>query len=147
MSLSDWEKNRWLVAHKTSRKEVAALLELVRRDLSGSALKNLDPDWQLNIAYNAALQIAKIGLAASGYRPGKGSGSHHHTVHSLSLTLGTSAEIIERLDWFGKRRNISEYERAGVTSPDEAKEMRELASELHTMVLSWLATNHKELLS
>lgn len=53
MSLSDWERNGWLVQHRTNRKEIADLLGLVDRDLRDRAAKGLSEDWQLAIAYNA----------------------------------------------------------------------------------------------
>ena len=55
MSLSDWERNGWLVQHRANRKEIADLLGLADRDLRDRAAKGLSEDWQLAIAYNAAL--------------------------------------------------------------------------------------------
>jgi hypothetical protein len=43
------------------------LLELADRDLKNSQVMELDADWRLNIAYNAALQAATAALAASGF--------------------------------------------------------------------------------
>ena len=40
----------------------------MERDLRDCAQEGLRPDWQLAIAYNAALQAAQAALAASGYR-------------------------------------------------------------------------------
>ena len=68
MSLRDWQKNSWLVEHKSSPEEIAALLAIVERDLANAGLAGLAEDWKLNIAYNAALQAAAMALAASGYR-------------------------------------------------------------------------------
>ena len=47
MSLSDWERNGWLVQHRTNRKEIADLLGLADRDLRDRAAKGLSEDWQL----------------------------------------------------------------------------------------------------
>ena len=66
MSLTDWERNGWLTTHTTSRQEVGDLLALIRRDLHDSRSADLSADWRFNIAYNAALQSAKVALAASG---------------------------------------------------------------------------------
>jgi hypothetical protein len=49
---------------QTSPQEIADLLAIVDRDLHNSQVDDLSPDWQLNIAYNAALQAAKAALAA-----------------------------------------------------------------------------------
>jgi ABC-type proline/glycine betaine transport system substrate-binding protein len=70
MSLQDWLKNGWLTEHRTSLKEIKDLLAVAERDLNDcrTARKaGLSPDWQLNIAYNAALQVATAALAAAGF--------------------------------------------------------------------------------
>ena len=56
MSLKNWLANGWLIEHKKSRQEIARLLEVVDRDLKDCRSPGLSSDWQLNIAYNAALQ-------------------------------------------------------------------------------------------
>jgi hypothetical protein len=50
------------------------------------------------------------------------------------------------LDKFRKKRNIGEYERAGVVSDQEAKEMFLLAKDLREEVENWLRSNHPKLL-
>ena len=68
MSLSNWRRNGWLVAHETSAEEIVALFAIVERDLANAKVVGLSEDWRLNIAYNAALQAATAALAASGFR-------------------------------------------------------------------------------
>ncbi|HCK99574.1 MAG TPA: hypothetical protein DHW42_05645 [Candidatus Marinimicrobia bacterium] len=68
MILQNWLNNGWLAEHRASSQEIAALLAVADRDLSDCRTSGLSPDWQLNIAYNAALQTATAALAASGYR-------------------------------------------------------------------------------
>jgi hypothetical protein len=66
MSFENWTKNGWLEAHRSSRKEVQNLLQIVRRDLKDSQSKGVPNDWRFAIAYNAALQAATAALAAAG---------------------------------------------------------------------------------
>jgi hypothetical protein len=66
MSLQNWLSNGWLTEHQTSSQEITDLLAIADRDLSECKIHGLSPDWRLNIAYNAALQIATAALAASG---------------------------------------------------------------------------------
>jgi hypothetical protein len=75
MSLKNWLANGWLVEHKTSPQEITGLLEVADRDLKDCQSPGLSSDWQLNIAYNAALQAAAAALAAAGYRA-----SRKHTI-------------------------------------------------------------------
>jgi hypothetical protein len=65
VSFADWIKNGWLVAHNSSKQEIANLLGIVARDLKDSQAKDVSDDWRFAIAYNAALQAATAALAAS----------------------------------------------------------------------------------
>jgi hypothetical protein len=144
MSLQEWLKNGWLVEHKSSPEEIADLLSVADRDLHDSQAEGISTDWRLNIAYNAALQLATIALAASGYRAAR-EAHHYRTLHSLALTLGLQKLQVAKLDKFRVKRNISDYERAFMTSEKEAEEMLALAKELRERVLKWLRDNHPEL--
>ena len=93
MSFADWVKNGWLVAHKSSKQEIANLLGIVARDLKDSQAKGVSDDWRFAIAYNAALQAATAALAASGYRPGRDS-HHYRVIQSLELTVGKDSKFM-----------------------------------------------------
>ena len=144
MSLQDWLRNAWLVEHETSREEIADLLSVIDRDLHDCQTSGLSTDWQLSIAYNAALQVAVAGLAAEGFRTSRES-YHHRAIHSLAFTLGSDDAMIAQLDAFPKKRNISDYERAGGTSDQEARDMISLAARLREELVRWLRLQHQEL--
>jgi hypothetical protein len=61
-------------------------------------------------------------LAASGYRATRDS-HHYRVIQSLSFTLGVEPGVVDQLDFFRKKRNVDEYERAGLASDQEAEEM------------------------
>jgi HEPN domain-containing protein len=145
MILQDWLKSRWLVEHRASRQEIMDLLSMADRDLAQCRMPNLSPDWQLNIAYNAALQAATAALAAAGYRTAR-EAHHYRAIQSLAYTVKVDAGMIAQLDKFRKKRNIGSYERAGAVSEQEAKEMSNLAKNLRAEVEKWLRSNHPELL-
>ena len=146
MSLTDWARNGWLVEHHTSPQEIADLLGAADRDLRDSARPGLSEDWQLAIAYNAALRCAAAALAACGYRASR-EAHHHRTIQSLAFTIMAEPQVLRQLDAFRKKRNIGDYERAGVVSETEAREMRALAQTLRERVTEWLRQNHAHLLS
>jgi hypothetical protein len=146
MTLSDWLALGWLTEHSTSPEEIADLLALARRDLDNSAIAALDPDWSLSIAYNAALQLATAALAACGYRASR-EAHHYRVVESLSLTIGLEPALVQQLDQFRRKRNLLAYERAGLTSRQEADAMRALAAELYERVSAWLSAQHPGLLA
>lgn len=145
MSLQDWLKSHWLIEHQTSRQEIIDLLSMADRDLAQCQTPNLSPDWRLNIAYNAALQMATAALAAAGYRAVR-EAHHYRVIQSLADTIKADESLIAQLDKFLKKRNIGSYERAGVVSEQEVKEMVTLAKDLKDEVIVWLKKNHPELL-
>ena len=145
VNLRDWLNNGWLVEHASSKEEVANLLAITDRDLSSCMVKGLNPDWRLNIAYNAALQAATTALAAEGYRASRDS-HHYRVIQSLAFTIGADGDLVTKLDGFRKKRNIGDYERAGVVSDREADEMAGMASALCKSVRDWLKKEHPELI-
>lgn len=145
MTLQSWLLNDWLKPHKTSPNEVSDLFALIERDLDDCQAAGLSADWSLNIAYNAALQAATIALAASGYRAGRES-HHYRIIQSLTYTIDAPENLIAHFDQFRKKRNIGEYERAGIASDQEAKEMFSLAKKIRDEVAAWLLKTHPELM-
>src|SRR5262249_8765545 len=97
--------------------------------------RSIPADWRLGIAYNAALQLATLALAAEGYRPARDRG-HERAIWSLRLTIGAKDSRVGTIDAVRRKRNISNYERAGTASPSEAREMFEIASNLRET--SWI---------
>jgi len=145
VSLSDWRRNRWLIEQEPTRLEVGELLAVADRDLADAQASGLSPDWRLNIAYSAALQLATAALAACGYRATRDS-HHHRVIQSLAHTAGMHPDRVALLDSFRKKRNLAAYERAGAVSEAEADEMLAFARELRKAVLAWLADEHADLL-
>jgi len=98
----------------------------------------------LTAAFNAARQCGVVALAASGYRVGQ---ERHHelAIESLRYTIEVNEETARRLQAYRRRRAVSDYERAGSTTPEEAAELRGLATSLLTRIEDWLATQHPEL--
>lgn len=145
MSLKDWLNNRWLEEHQTSLQEIADLLAIADRDIADCQISELSADWKMNIAYNAALQLATIALYASGYRATR-EAHHYRIIQSLAFTIDANPELITLFDHFRKKRNISGYDCAGMISNQEANEMRNLAVYLQETVIKWLHDNYPDLI-
>jgi hypothetical protein len=145
MSLKDWLKNGWVVAHKTSKREIHDLLGVADRDLHDCQAPGLSADWKLNIAYNAALQLATAALAAAGYRAARES-HHFRVIQALEQTIEADQALLNQFDAFRKKRNLGNYERAGMISDQEAKAMLELAQYLPKTVADWIQANHRKLI-
>ena len=145
MSLEDWYRNGWLKKHTPAAPQIAQLLEVAQRDLRDAEVRGLSDDWRFGIAYNAALQLAHAALLASGYETPKGESHHFRVIESLAMTIGAADSLVRNFNGFRKMRNAGVYERAGVVSRDNAKEMLEMAKELHETVAKWLRAHHPEL--
>ena len=144
MSLEVWLKNKLIEKHRSSAREIASLLHICDRDLEKVTIAGLGPDWRLSIAHNAAVQAAKAALAAAGYRARK-QGQHYLLIQSLAFTLDTDPIIIKQMDKFRQKRNISDYESAGLVTEQEAEEMIALAKQLRDDVEQWLRAHHPTL--
>ena len=146
MRLQQWKANGWLQTHQTTPTQIADLLAIVDRDLEDS-MRDLSPDWQFGIAYNAALKLCTILLYASGYRPEKNL-AHYRTLAALPLILGaTRNDDADYLDTCRAKRNTAEYDTAGTVSPSEAAELRAFAQELRADVIAWLKAIHPTLIT
>jgi len=146
MSLTDWLKNGWLRQHKPDRSEIVELFEVTRRDLHDSRTRGLSDDWRFGIAYNAALQISRAALQASGYEVPKGGSQHLRVVESLRFTIGADQSVIDRFDVFRRKRGTAVYDRVGAITRTDADEMTKLAADLYERVLNFMQANHPKLI-
>jgi hypothetical protein len=144
VTLPDWLANRWILPHEPSREETADLLAVVDRDLTDAAIPRLSADWRLGIAYNAALQLATLALAAEGYRPGR-ERAHERAILSLRLTVAVPEQTVNLLDTVRRKRNQANYEHAGLTSDAEAAEFYAVVTALRKDVVRWLVSKHPEI--
>lgn len=67
-------------------------------------------------------------------------------IASLAQTIGADRELVDKFDAFRKKRNISQYDRAGQVTEKEVKEMKKLALVLKQKVTTWLKITYPTLL-
>ncbi|MEK6299349.1 MAG: hypothetical protein AABO41_01395 [Acidobacteriota bacterium] len=144
MSLKQWANDGWLRPHQTSPQEIADLLGIIERDLA-DAEGNISPDWRFGIAYNGVLKLCTILVQASGYRVEKNM-QHYRTIAALPLVLGEQRkDDADYLDVCRRKRNTTEYDRAGGATIEDASELVAFAKELRADVLDWLNQHHPDL--
>ncbi len=129
VSLKQWRDNGWIVEATTTKEDIEHLLEIADRDIAAAQNEALPPEWQLNIAFNAVLQVATAALAANGYRVATKS-HHYHAIESLRYTMRVSDDVVEQCQRFSKKRNVASYERAGMVTQTEANELISVAKSL-----------------
>jgi HEPN domain-containing protein len=144
MSLKLWLEKGWLKEHKPTSREIAELLAVADRSLKDCQVAGLSSEGKLDMAHNAALQSSAAALAAAGYRASR-EAYHYYVIQSLSFTLQLEGRIIRRLNKLRLKRNISDYERPGIVTEQEAQEMVELAKQIRQQVEEWIRNNYPEL--
>lgn len=144
MSLQLWLEKGWLKAHKPTSREIAELLAVADRALKDCQVPGLSNEGKLDMAHNAALQCSAAALAAAGYRASR-EAYHYYVIQSLSFTLQLEERAVRRLHKLRRKRNISDYERPGMVTEQEAREMAELAKLIRRQVEEWIRHNHTEL--
>jgi hypothetical protein len=119
---------------------------VVDRDLVDAAIPTLSADRRFATAYNAALQLATIALHAAGYRTAHS--SHHWvTLHVLPELMGPQVQTrADYLDGCRTKRNVTDYDRAGEISLQEAEEMLTQARDFRSDLLAWLEKSYPTLL-
>ena len=143
MSFNLWLEKGWIKEHKPAPREIFDLLAVADRSLHDCQVSGLSNDGKLDLAHNAALLSAAAALAAAGYRAGRE--GYHYYVVALALTVGLEEKTVRRLDKLRRKRNISDYERPGLVSEQEAQEMFELATQIRHLVEEWIRKNHPEI--
>jgi uncharacterized protein (UPF0332 family) len=119
---------------------------LIYRDIQDAQVVAVSDDRRFATAYNAALQISKMVIACSGYRPPKGSSAHHDSFETVKAAIPTS-EIEDLCDYFDicrrKRHNI-DYDGSEIVTHTETEEIISKTKEYLTTVEHWIADNHPE---
>jgi hypothetical protein len=148
MSLEQWLRNNWLARHEPTVAEIGQLLAVVRRELADAGLPGLSADAKFMHAYQAALQLCKTALLASGYEVHRESaGHHHHAINSLKFTLGQEqGRTAVFLTQCSRLRSRGMYEQVGIADERTAGELLGTARQLLSAVGQWLRKAHPALL-
>ena len=114
-------------------------MDVARRDVrTASGLMDIDLDWALIVAYNAALQAGLAFMYSRGYRP-RGSDRHKTVIRFLRISLDTSFKSrLNRLDRMRKKRHQAVYRVAGAVSKTEAKATIAFADNFVTQVTEFI---------
>ena len=145
MSFEDFLRRNRLRPHEPTVTEIRDLIDSALRDLRHVAATTDSDDWRFIAAYSAALSLATIPLAASGYRA-SGPGSHVTTINALPAALGTDVrELSVYLSECRALRNRALYDQPHLVTSSKVSELIEAVDELQERVLAWLAEEHPEL--
>ena len=129
--------------HKTSRREIEDLRDVVERDLQDAAVEALSADRRFATAYNAVLQLAKMVIACAGYRV-SGLGHHQTTFDALELALGPSISgLAAYFDTCRRKRNQVDYDLVHAVTETEMEELIEKAEEFRGLVEAWIRKHHR----
>src|ERR1700691_93504 len=132
-----------LKTHQTSKQEIDNLRDLITRDLADAAITGLSADRRFATAYNAALQVATIAIACSGYRVNARSGHHKVTFEAAAVAIGGEATALsDYFDTCRRKRNVIDYMTSSVATDTEADEIVQRANEVRSVVEKWVRSKH-----
>ena len=138
MSLKQLLENNKLRSHKTTKEEIANLLQLIKRDIKDSQVPYLSSDRKYTTAYNAVLQSATILLYCKGYKT-RGTGHHHTVFRAMRDILGKNYfELSDYFDASRAKRNLTDYTSAGIISDAEADELLSESKRFKEIVIDWI---------
>ena len=145
MTFDKFLKEGKLDPHKTSKQEISALFEVIKRDLKDAGVKALSSDRRFAIAYNATLQSATIFMHCLGFRA-KSEGHHYITFLFLKDALGGMfKEEAVFFDACRIKRNRTDYDRAGEISEKETEELTAEAKSFFERIKKWVKENYPHL--
>lgn len=142
---------RWLDAgalrpHRASAGEVRDLFAVAARDIADAGVTQLSLDRRFATAYGAALQLATVVIAASGFRVAAQRGHHTVTWQVLPELMGEGAgETAVYFESCRALRNRSDYDRVGVATRADVEEIMHETVTLRDTVLAWLQSRHPKL--
>jgi len=147
VSLSALLASKRLDRHSPSVREITGLRKLVERDLHDAAVRGLSGDRGFATAYNAALQLSKMALAAGGYRVSATLPGHHQTTFEAArLVLGPAAQpFTDYFETCRRKRNVIDYDEAEVVTESQAREVLEKTEEYRELVERWITQHHPKL--
>lgn len=113
---------------KVPQDEIAYLLGVARRDIKlAENLKSSSLDWAFAIAYNSILQLSIAYMNFLGYRPRSGA-KHVNTFKFMEKAVSEEEKpMVRRMQQLRRKRNLTIYERAGLVTEKEAREIVEFA--------------------
>ena len=139
MNLQKYLKNGSLKPHRSNEKEIESFNKLIDRDLNDCVIEELSVDRRFTTAYQAALNLSRMIIAASGYRVGAKTGHHALTFEIAGLILGDKfQEYFDFFDVCRRKRNIVDYDLTDVVSISELSSLLQKVKEFRHIVYDWL---------
>ena len=146
--LQRWLDSGALRRHRASSQEISDLLAVVERDLGDAHATVISLDRRFATAYSAALTLATVVLAASGYRVAAQRGHHAVTLQALRTLMGDSVrDLAVYLDSCRSLRTRGGYDRVGVVSASDVTELLDETTVFRQQVLGWLAETQPRLMA
>jgi uncharacterized protein (UPF0332 family) len=131
--------------HRTNRQEVAALFQVVERDLADAAITVLSADRRFATAYNAALQTATAVMYSEGYRA-HNVGHHAIVFEFLDEAMGSAVpQLAGYFDDCRRKRNRADYVGVGGISTTEVEDLLNEAQSFAMLARQWIHAHHPEL--
>lgn len=142
MTLRRLETEKKIRGHITSDAEISGLFRIAERDIADSKANNISYDRKFATACNAILVLAAILLYCKGYQS-FGKGQHHAIFEAMKIILGKNYnELADYFDACRQKRNITDYDTAGIISEKEFEEIHKEAENFYAFVKEWVKSKY-----
>jgi len=142
MTLKQLEQEGKIKPHRTSKKELSDLFELIKRDIHDASCSDISYDRRYATIYNAALALSTIILYCKGYQS-YGKAHHFTTFQALKIILGKDyEELADYFDACRVKRNTLDYDLVGIVSEKEFNELMNEVERFYHFVSSWVKKNY-----
>ncbi len=145
MSSPSWPPSYAFEPVHVGRGELHGLLSQADRLIVDAQVVGVSGPSRHILAHNAVVLLAKLALAAHGWRTIE---SHHYwSIDSLKHTVGLTDDEVDVLQAHRSKRHEASYSSAPTVSDTEVAEFVDRVVALRARVVAWLDTEHAELWS
>lgn len=143
MASENWAHEWAFEPCRVSQESLKTLLNEADRLLADAKVTAISVASRHALAHGAVVLLAKMALAAAGYRTVE---SHHYwSLVSLKHTIGLSDDDVDVLQQHRGRRHDALYGSARPVSETQLRDLLDRAVVLRKRVLSWLLSEHADL--
>jgi len=143
MSSPDWARSYAFEELSPTRGYLRSLLTQADRLLTDAQVTAISVPSRYTAAHGAVVQLARLALAAYGYRTME---SHHYwAIESLRYTVTLQDELVDLLHTHRGRRHDAAYGANPGVTETELADLISIGVELRAQVLAWIEADHGDL--
>ncbi|MBD3174201.1 MAG: hypothetical protein GF320_03395 [Armatimonadia bacterium] len=142
MSSDEWAREYAFEKSDPTRQLLRGLLGQADRLMRDAEATVISVPLRYTAAHGAVLHLARLALAAYGYRTLE---NHHFwAIESLQHTLGLEDELVAVLHEHRSKRHDAAYGASPSVTETELRDLMDLATDLRARILAWLEAERRD---